>query len=427
MVEHFRQVTQHKIGGRAKAMVVTSSRLHAVRYKIAFDKYIKEKGYTDLQSVVAFSGTVDADGVDYTEAEMNGFSEGELPDRFHSDDYQVLLVAEKYQTGFDEPLLHTMYVDKKLDGIKAVQTLSRLNRTSKGKNDTFVLDFVNEAEEIQRAFEPYYEVTQVEDVTDPNILYDIQTELDSYQVYSDEEIEEVVKLEYNDNKKNPRLQEKLNSYLDIGLNRFTNDLNSDQQDDFRSACSKFIRTYSFVLQIGPFADIELHKLYIYLNYLFKKLPKNVSDGVDLADDVALAYYRNEKVFEGSISLQSGEDHKLKPTSFGAGKSPEEEKERLSSIIERLNDRFGTEFTDTDKLSFDQIKEDIINNEDLAQKAKVNTKDNFKFSYEEAFLDVVIDRMATNEKFFMKMLEDRDFKKTVMNYMFDEVYQEMITN
>ncbi|MFD2638107.1 type I restriction endonuclease subunit R [Piscibacillus salipiscarius] len=427
MVEHFRQVTQHKIGGRAKAMVVTSSRLHAVRYKHAFDKYITEKGYTDLQSVVAFSGTVDDNGVPYTEVEMNGFSEGELPDKFHSDDYQVLLVAEKYQTGFDEPLLHTMYVDKKLDGIKAVQTLSRLNRTCKGKNDTFVLDFVNEAEDIQKAFEPYYEVTQVEDTTDPNILYDIQTELDAYQVYSNEEVDEIANLEYSDNKRNSRLQEKLNSLLDLGLKRFNEDLNSEQQDDFKSACSKFIRTYSFVLQIGPFADIELHKLYVYLNYLFKKLPKHLSDGVDLADDVALAYYKNEKVFEGSISLQSGEDHKLKPTSFGASATPEEEKERLSSIIERLNDRFGTEFTETDKLSFDQIKEDIINNEDLAQKAKVNTKDNFKFSYEEAFLDIVIDRMTTNEEFFMKMLENSDFKNTVMNYMFEEVYEEMVTS
>ncbi|QHS23763.1 type I restriction endonuclease subunit R [Virgibacillus sp. MSP4-1] len=424
MVEHFRQVTQHKIGGRAKAMVVTGSRLHAVRYKHAFDQYIKEKGYTDLQSVVAFSGTVQDQGVDYTEAGMNGFSEGELPDKFHSDYYQILLVAEKYQTGFDEPLLHTMYVDKKLDGIKAVQTLSRLNRICKGKSDTFVLDFVNDAEDIQNAFAPYYEVTQLEDTTDPNILYDIQTELDAFQAYTDQEIDGVAELEYSGKQKNAKVQEKLNSILDKAVYRFKQELNQEQQDDFKAGCSKFIRTYSFVLQIGPFADIELHKLYVFLNYLFKKLPKKASDGIDLADDVALAYYRNEKVFEGSISLETNEEHKLKPTSFGAGSTPEEEKERLSSIIERLNDRFGTEFTDTDKLSYDQIKEDIVNNEDLAQKARVNTKDNFKFSYEEAFLDVVIDRMSQNEKFFMKMLEDNDFKKTVMNFMFDEIYEEM---
>ncbi|MDQ0159745.1 type I restriction endonuclease subunit R [Alkalibacillus salilacus] len=427
MVEHFRQVTQHKIGGRAKAMVVTGSRLHAVRYKHAFDKYIKEKGYTDLQSVVAFSGTVEDRGVDYTEAGINGFSEGELPDKFNSDDYQVLLVAEKYQTGFDEPLLHTMYVDKKLDGIKAVQTLSRLNRTCKGKNDTFVLDFANEAEDIQKAFEPYYEATQLEDTTDPNILYDIQTELDAFQVYVESEIEEVVNIEYSGKQRNAKVQEKLNSYLDKAVSRFKDDLNEEQQDDFKAACSKYIRTYSFVLQIGPFADLELHKLYVFLNYLFKKLPKKASDGIDLADDVALAYYRNEKVFEGSIALGTDdEDHKLSPTEFGAGSSQEEETERLSSIIERLNERFGTEFTETDKLSYEQIKEDIISNDDLTQKARVNTKDNFKFSYEEAFLDVVIDRMSQNEKFFMKMLEDQDFKKTVMNVMFDEVYQEMTT-
>lgn len=167
MIEHYRQVARHKIGGRAKAMVVTGSRLHAVKYKQAFDKYIDEKGYKELKALVAFSGTVqDKDGSSFTEPEMNGFSEKELPEKFHSDEYKVLLVAEKYQTGFDEPLLHTMYVDKPLDGIKAVQTLSRLNRTCKGKNDTFVLDFVNEAEDIQKAFQPYYEVTALEDTTD---------------------------------------------------------------------------------------------------------------------------------------------------------------------------------------------------------------------------------------------------------------------
>src|SRR5690625_4989701 len=159
MIDHFRQSVQHKIGGRAKAMVVTRSRLHAVRYKLAFDAYIKEQNYTDLNTLIAFSGTVEDDGVPYTEPDMNKFAESELPEQFATDNYQVLIVAEKYQTGFDEPLLHTMYVDKPLSGIKAVQTLSRLNRVCKGKEDTFVLDVVNDAEDIEKAFQPYYEVT----------------------------------------------------------------------------------------------------------------------------------------------------------------------------------------------------------------------------------------------------------------------------
>ncbi|GGJ05277.1 type I restriction endonuclease subunit R [Paenibacillus hunanensis] len=422
MIEHFRRVTRHKIGGRAKAMVVTSSRLHAVKYKQAFDKYITDKGYEDMKAVVAFSGTVDDQGVSYTEPLMNGFGEKELPEKFHSEEYKVLLVAEKYQTGFDEPLLHTMYVDKKLDGIKAVQTLSRLNRTCKGKNDTFVLDFVNEADEIKEAFQPYYEVTGLEETTNPNLLYDLQRELNACQVYTEQEIEEVCKLEFSDKKKTPKTQEKLNSILDVAVERFRRDLAEERQEDFKSASTKYIRTYSFILQIGPFVDVELHKLYVYLNFLLKKLPKHVSEAVYLADEVALEYYRNTMVFEGSISLQIQGESELKPTSHGGGGGKEEPVDKLSSIINRLNDRFGTDFTETDQLSYEQIVADIINNENLAQKAKNNTKENFKFSYEKTFLDIVIGRMGQNEKFFMKILEDSDFKANIMEYMFDEIYE-----
>mgnify|MGYP000998542702 CR=1 FL=1 len=183
IVEHFINVTRHKIGGRAKAMVVTSSRLHAVRYKHAFDEYIKKKGYKDIKTLIAFSGTVEDHGLEYTESGMNRFKESEFPEQFATDEYQVLLVAEKYQTGFDQPLLHTMYVDKKLSGVKAVQTLSRLNRTCAGKEDTFVLDFVNKAEEIQYAFRPYYQATILKEATEPNLLYDIENELHAYGAY----------------------------------------------------------------------------------------------------------------------------------------------------------------------------------------------------------------------------------------------------
>ncbi|WP_083511785.1 type I restriction endonuclease subunit R [Alicyclobacillus acidiphilus] len=422
MIEHFRRVTRHKIGGRAKAMVVTASRLHAVKYKQAFDKYIESKGYSDMKAVVAFSGTVEDSGVPYTEPLMNGFGEKELPEKFHSDEYKVLLVAEKYQTGFDEPLLHTMFVDKKLDGIKAVQTLSRLNRTCKGKNDTFVLDFVNDAEDIQKAFQPYYEVTGLSDTTNPNILYDLQRELDAYQVYTVGEVIEVSKLEFSGKKKTTKTQEKLNAILDMAVERYKKELPKERQEDFKSTGMKFIRTYSFVLQIAPFIDVELHKLYVYLNYLLKKLPKNQSEVVYLADEIALEYYRNTMVFEGSISLEVQGGAELNPTSHGGGGGKEEPKDRLSAIINRLNERFGTDFTETDRLSYEQIKEDIINNDDLAQKARSNTKENFKFSYEKAFLDIVIDRMGQNEKFFMKILEDSDFKTAVMDYMFEEVYK-----
>ncbi|WP_027309454.1 type I restriction endonuclease subunit R [Caloramator sp. ALD01] len=422
MIEHFRQVTRHKIGGRAKAMVVTSSRLHAVRYKQAFDKYINEKGYNDLKALVAFSGTVIDDGVEYTEEGINRISERELPEKFKSDEYKVLLVAEKYQTGFDEPLLHTMYVDKKLEGIKAVQTLSRLNRTCKGKNDTFILDFVNDPEEIKKAFQTFYEVTELECATDPNVLYDLQNELNAVQVYTEDEILDVVKLEFENKLKSPKGQEKLNSILDKAVERFKK-LPKEEQEQFKSVANKYVRTYSFILQIGPFADTELHKLYIYLNFLLKKLPKSGSVKLNLADEVALEYYKNQKTFDGSISLIREDRATLKPTSFGKSIN-EEEKTKLSAIIEKLNKRFGTEFTETDRLTIDQLEQDSINNEDIRISANSNDFDNFKLDYTKAFMDILINRREENEKLFLKIMTEDEFKSVVFDYLAKKVYDQL---
>src|SRR5690625_693162 len=420
IVEHYRQSVQHKIGERAKAMVVTRSRLHAVRYKLAFDAYIRQHHYTDLNTLIAFSGTVDDEVDSYTEVGMNDMSEAELPEKFSTDSYQVLIVAEKYQTGFDEPLLHTMYVDKPLSGIKAVQTLSRLNRTCNGKEDTFVLDFVNDPDEIQASFQPYYEVTGLSDVTDPNILYDLQYELDAIQVYTSSEVNVVSELEFHNKLKDKRAQERLNPILDQAKDRYQKDLTKEQQEQFKASTTKFIRTYAFVLQIGPFIDIDLHKLYVYLNYLLRKLPKQVSEHVYLADDVALEYYRNDKVFEGSISLEVQGGADLDPTQHAGGRAPEEEKEKLSSIIERMNEKFGVSLTESDRLSREQLVEDMLQNEDLKEKAVNNSMENFEFSFENMFMDFLIDRM-TEKNFFMKMMENEDMRTYLMKDMVGEVY------
>lgn len=425
IIEHYRNFTRQKIGGRAKAMVVTASRLHAVRYKIAFDKYIRDKGYDDLKTIVAFSGTVNDGEIPYTEPGMNGFAERELPDKFHSDDYKVLLVAEKYQTGFDEPLLHTMYVDKPLSGIKAVQTLSRLNRTCPGKHDTFILDFVNDPEEIQASFQPYYEATILSETTDPNLLYDLQSDLNPFQVYTEEEVEAVNELEVNAGiKKSAKAQSELNAWLDKGVERFKK-LSDEEQETFKSTATKFIRTYGFVLQIVTFVDVELHKLYIYLTYLLRKLPRKGTDkDLFIADNVALQYYRNQKVFEGSIELEKTGEEELDPQMHGAGGLAEDEKVNLSSILDKLNELFGTDFTETDFLSREQVKEDMLASEDIQRKAKNNTKDNFKFAFEKSFMDFVIDRIGSNEKFFMKILENDEFKSFIMEDMMDEIYSEV---
>src|SRR5690625_1823752 len=424
IVDHYRQSTQHKIGGRAKAMLVTRSRLHAVRYKHAIDAYIKHNNFTDMKTLVAFSGTVDDSGETYTETEMNEFSENELPDKFSTDEYQVLIVAEKYQTGFDEPLLHTMYVDKPLSGIKAVQTLSRLNRICHGKEDTFVLDFVNDPEVIQQSFQPYYEVTGLSDVTDPNILYDLLYELDAMQVYTNREVNQVSELEFSDKLKDNRAQEKLNPILDAAVDRFKEELSEETQDQFKSLTTKFIRTYSFVLQIGPFTDVDLHKLYVYLSYLLRKLPKKSTEHLYLADDVALEYYRNTKVFDGSIELETQGQADLDPSQHaGSASSPEEEKERLSSVIDRMNEKFGTDFDPQDKLSRDQLVEDMVQDEDLKDRAKNNSIDNFSFSFEDRFMDFLIDRM-TDRNFYQKMMENEEQRVFLMNEMKEEVYERL---
>lgn len=425
MVEHFRNVTRHKIGGRAKAMVVTSSRLHAVRYKHAFDEYIKKKGYNDIKTLVAFSGTVRDGGIDYKESDMNGFKESELPERFATDEYQILLVAEKYQTGFDQPLLHTMYVDKKLSGVKAVQTLSRLNRTCTGKEDTFVLDFVNKAEDIQEAFKPYYQATIVEEVTEPNLLYDIENQLHAYGVYLKDEIDRFNNIYFKSkDKKTSQDRAILNYLIDKAVERFKK-LEDQRKQDFSSQAAKFIRLYSFILQITPFEDVELHKLYVYLTYLLKKLPKGKGSTIHLADEVALEYYTIKKTFDGSISLTPEDGNTpVTPVRFAGTVVKEEQTEYLSTIIERLNKRFGTNFTKADQLSVEQIKEDFAADKDLVQKAKTNTIDDFRFAYEKAFIDKVIDRMGQNQSFFTRVLDDEQFRKALMEYMLVETYEKL---
>lgn len=425
IIEHFRQCVMHKINGKAKAMLVTSSRLQAVEYKKAFDKYIKEKGYANINTLVAFSGSVDDNGVSVTESELNGFSEKKLPNKFKKDEYKILIVAEKYQTGFDEPLLYAMYVDKKLDGIKAVQTLSRINRTCTGKDGTFVLDFVNDWEDIKKAFQPYYEVTGISSETDPNLLYDLDDSLRGYQIFTEEEINKVNEVFFKGTHKSYKGSEKVNGTIDLAVERFKNLETEDEKNEFKSTAAKYIRLYSFVLQIGPFSDVSLHKLYIYLTFLLKKLPKGKKDKFKLSDEVALEYYKNTKTFEGSISLIKEGQVDLEPTSFGksSGKK-DEEKEKLSTIIERVNERFGTNFTETDKLSIDQIKEDMVNNDELKIKAQNNTIENFKFSYDSKFMDIVIDRMGQNEKFFTKLLADEEFREEIKEYLLMNVYKEL---
>ena len=298
MVDHFEAVTRHKIGGRAKAMLVTGSRLEAVRYKQSFDRYIAEKG-TRFRTLVAFSGAVRDDelpDVEYTEVQMNlGIQEKELPERFATQEYQVLLVAEKYQTGFDQPLLHTLFVDKRLAGIQAVQTLSRLNRTHPLKEDTFVLDFVNDRDEIRDAFRVYYEGAEMGDEVDPARLYAVKGELDASGVYLEEEVERFSAVYFKPRQRqSPQDHRTLNGALDPAVSRFTVLQRDDEEaaELWRGKVHAFRNLYAFLSQVIPYQDADLERLYVFLRHLAAKLPRRPSGPAYQFDDqVRLEYYR----------------------------------------------------------------------------------------------------------------------------------------
>lgn len=438
MIEHFRQVVSKKIGGKAKAMVVSSSRLHAVRYKEEFDKYIKEKGYTDVKTIVAFSGKViyDAYPEGVTEVELNGFAEKELPRKFESDEYQLLLVADKYQTGFDQPLLHTMYVDKKLSGVKAVQTLSRLNRMCAGKEDTFVLDFANDTEDILNSFQPYYELTSIKENSDPNHLYDLKGEIDKANIIWESEINTFCNIYFKSAKSlSVSEQGKLNACIDPAVERFKQlpEENSDKnvigtevtQEDFKNTLQSFNRTYSFLTQIMPFSDIDLEKLFTYTRYLFKKLPRTSQiDKFKLGDEVSLEYYRLQKIAEHNIAMEDLGVYELDGGGEAGLRMTKEDQAALSEIIEVLNKRFATEFNTADKLFFDQIEEDMIADTNLQEQAKNNPIENFKFGFEDMFMDKLIGRMEQNQDIFAKMMDDKEFGGLVRNYMLKKVYDRL---
>jgi len=429
IVEHFRHFTRHKIGGKAKAMVVTPSRLHAVRYRQALDKYIAEKGYQDdIKVLVAFSGTVpdpDVPGKEYTEVSMNnGIKEKELPGKFATDEYQMLVVAEKYQTGFDQPLLHTVYVDKRLAGIQAVQALSRLNRTHPGKDDTFVLDFVNETQEILDAFQPYYEQTSIAEQADPRQLYDLQARLDGYQVYHKSEVEEFAKVFYKPTQRQTATDHaKMNACLDPAVGRF-NQLDEAQQEEFRKVLAAYRNLYAFLSQVIPFQDPDLEKLYAYVRFLLRKLPRRSGPRYRFDDQVTLEYYRLQKISEGAIKLKETEEAPLYgPSEVGTGIS-RDEKIELSQLIGILNERFGTDFKPADQLFFDSIREDAVADSELRQVALVNTMENFGYVFLEALEGLFIDRMEQNEEITARFLNEPEFQDAVGQSLLRQVYEQI---
>ena len=426
IVEHFRLYVMHELGGRAKAMVVTGSRLAAVKYKLAFDRYIDDQDYTGIRSLVAFSGTVedpDDPGSSYTEVSMNdGLAESELPETFGRDDYRVLLVAEKYQTGFDQPLLQTMYVVKRLAGVQAVQTLSRLNRIPPGKSRTFVLDFANEEDDIYKAFKPYYETTPVGENADPHRLSELQHRLLEWAIFTPADVTAFAEVWYRAKRHHSVSDHRvMNAVLDTVVQRFQ-DREGEVREEFRGQLKAYRNLYAFLSQIIPYQDSDLERLYAFVRNLLSKLPPP-GDGQAfvLDDEVALRFFRLQQMNEGSIDLSDGEADPLKgPTDVGTAQVKDEDV-TLSSLIDRLNERFGTNFTDADQLFFDQIRASAENNENIAEVARANSFKDFA-SYLDRMLDeLFIARMEGNEEIFSKVMTDTAFRSAAHEHLASEIF------
>lgn len=418
MLDHFMNSSKNKIHGKARAMVVTRSRLHAVLYKRAFDKYIKEQGFP-IKTLVAFSGEVKHDTKDYTENSMNELSKKKtIENAFVEDPYRILIVANKYQTGFDQPLLHTLYIDKPLNGVAAVQTLSRANRIAKNKNDTLILDFANDTDTIRKAFEPYYEATYLEEATDPHKLYELWDALIDYHIFDQVDVDNFVKA-YMDNEN----QAKLHYILDPFVKEFKNLLDKNKEDavGFKKTLRRYQNIYSFLSQLMPFSDVNLEKLYIFNKFLNKKLsPINSPVDPTILEDVDINSYKIEE--KGELHIELGSEGGLKPISNGGGYQ-EEEKAKLSQILKDLNDAFGTEFTDDDRVFIERVKSNLLNNEELINKMERNAPENVMAVFDKYFNKEMTDLLNSNLDFYKRVVDNEKLRDKLKVALFKLLYDE----
>lgn len=430
IVEQFRNVTKNKINGKGKAMLVTASRLHAVRYFCEMKRYIQEKGYDDLDVLVAFSGEVKDGDETFTESNMNKtksgrkISESQTKEYFHGDEFNVLVVAEKYQTGFDEPLLHTMFVDKKLKGIKAVQTLSRLNRTYNGKDDTLVIDFVNEASDIQEAFKPFYDVTVLEHETDPNVIYDKLNMIKSYGLIYDDNIEKFCKLYLKDGKQSENDFGKLTSCVKETVDLY-NKLDIEDRENFRKQVISFNKFYSYITQITFLGDEELHKTYMYLRYVEKLLPKNKIEAIDLEGKLKLTFYNLKQTFNGSVSLRKTDESEglIQPQGSGIPIAILPEQRYLEEIIKKVNDLYAGQFTEADNLLVRNIMDIIIKDEEVRKSAKANNEDMFvKSVFPKVFSEKTSKAYKESASSYKKLFESKEFYNAIMKSLGNVIYR-----
>ena len=427
MLEHFASQTVNEIEGKARAMLVTRSRLHAVRYKLKFDSIMQEMNLP-YRALVAFSGTVydEETNMEYTETSMNNL-EGKvsIPEALKMPKYRILIVANKYQTGFDEPLLHTMFVDKKLGGTSTVQTLSRLNRCKRGKTGTMVLDFVNDPDDVQKVFQEYYgkNLMKEEDETDPNSLYDVKGNLRDFGVFTSTDVDAFAKYFFATKKEDQENKQKINAVLDEVCDRAIKNLPQDMLDTFRKTCKTFHKLYSFLSQIITFQDAELEKLSPFCLALAKKLPfKKEGLPYDVLNETQLESYRVQYISTRNLSLESG-DTQMKGMRPGESQTtPDDEYDWLSNIIKVLNETFGIELTDEDKVELNNLKNKVMGNEELlAFFNPQNSRDDVKSKFDEQVDSELLNFINTKFELYNKLTEDRAntlFKNTWFNEVYD---------
>ena len=424
MVDHFHEqvIAQRKIDGMARAMVVTNGVERAIQYFHAIRDYLKERK-SPYQAIVAFSGERDYGGEKVSESTLNGFPSSKIAERFQEDPYRFLICADKFQTGYDEPLLHTMYVDKTLSGIKAVQTLSRLNRAHPKKHDVFVLDFLNDTETITEAFSTYYRTTVLADETDPNKLHDLRADLDGAQVYSPDQVREFVK-RYLDGVE----REQLDPILDRCVAVYVNELGEDEQVAFKSKGKGFVRTYAFLSSILPYNNQDWEERSIFLNFLIPKLPSPVEEDLSkgILETIDMDSYRVEKHAMWKIMLED-EDAEIEPVPGvgGAGKG-EVEIDRLSAIIDQFNDLFGgIDWQHADRVS-QMITETIpakVAQDTAFKNARENSdRENARIEHDRALARVMTSIMKDDTELFKQFVDNTDFKRWLGDTVFRLAYE-----
>ena len=421
MLDHFNNHTIDKINGYAKAMVVTSSREHCVKYKMEFDKQIKSNNL-NFKTLVAFTGKITDEDTNtvYTESSLNGFSDSYTEDKFKEPENKILIVNNKFQTGFDEPLLQTMYVDKKMHDLQMVQTLSRLNRTSPGKIDTFVLDFKNEENEVKFAFQKYFKETKLTGDVDPNVLYDLQSNIQEFNLFTAENINDFMDVVYDQSKP----KELISSKLDIYIDRLKN-LTKEEQEDFKTKSKSYVDFYSFLNEIISFKDINLHKLYVFLIYLIKKFPINRKEALpDFTEFVDLDYFRISKISSGEIKLKN-EDAEIDPIKpKDKVLKVENEENLLSEIIPIINERFTTDFSDEHIVKMKIISKKLSDNEKFKNYFFANNSSDDKKYMFDKFFDNEITKIVNDDHDFYEKIQQPEINKSLKELLFKSISKKL---